>query len=298
MPCLAVSCRLPVNRSPSWMPCTPASNRSIDRISRTSVSPTMRCRHRGFAVRPGWTASFWFVHDRGYSMHRCLAEPSTDAYQSLKSVDMNGDQGAPVATCAPAPGSPSGPRNRRLPLLMLSVILGVGACTSPTAPVGSVPGSTVTPSATSSATTVPLPTRPPQQPTPDSAVAFVRYFWALYNYAYQTFDTKPLEAISDHRCSFCSAILGDVRRIAKERSAISGYRVTLTDADSPPAKITKGTLVIGVLSQRPGEMRALDASTTKLPGFKSVRSTVSVRWDGYSWHVEGVTNDPKTRKPW
>src|SRR5689334_15808593 len=82
------------------------------------------------------------------------------------------------------------------------------------------PGTDGTPTPTSAVTTPP-PTTPTTIPTPTTlpaaakadkagAEAFVRYFWDVFNYTYESGDTRLLRSISDKTCKFCQSVVDHV----------------------------------------------------------------------------------------
>ena len=224
---------------------------------------------------------------------------------------MNGDDGAaapsraghsrtPGATTGqhrPAPARRPIARNRRSLTwqtarrnawslaLAAFLIPGLAACTDDPAPVGTVPGSSVT---ATSAAAVPEPTRPVEQPTPDSAIDFVRYFWALYNYAYQTYDTAPLEAISDASCKYCSSTVGDVRKISSAHTRVENFEIRLDDAASPPVKIMSRALVVAISTQEEGTATTANGVEHHLAGFKKKRFDFALAWKANEWSIHGV----------
>ncbi|MFI7589750.1 DUF6318 family protein [Spongisporangium articulatum] len=180
-------------------------------------------------------------------------------------------------------------------VLLLAALLTLAACTGGSP--GTPPPSTASGTTSASVPASPAPTAPVQEATPSSAVEFVKYFWALYNYAYATYDTKPLEAISDKKCDSCKKLIEDVHRIAADGTVIKGFELTVLEAVSPDIEVKTGTLVVASLQQQKGTAVAPDGSSTALPGFKSVRSTTALRWDG-TWHIEALNTESKTSKPW
>ena len=214
---------------------------------------------------------------------------------------MNGDGEAGVAAGGAGTSRTAVPRNRfpsATAAVMAAGVLGLMACTGPAAPVGSVPGSTVTASPTLSATPVPVPTRPSEKATPDSAIAFVQYFVALYNYGYKTLDTRPLNSIALSNCEYCQSVAKDIKRLATENDRISAYTVELRGAASPPGKIARGTTVIAVINQRPGIVMQPDGTRRKLSGVKNLRAKFGLDWSNSRWKIRGVDIDSGSGTPW
>jgi Family of unknown function (DUF6318) len=184
---------------------------------------------------------------------------------------------------------------------LLAPCLVMTACSGESDPAPASPRPPPPP--TSAAPPTPLasvtePALPEAKPTPASAIAFVRYFWDAYNYAYATYDVRPMQSISLPTCSSCDTLVNNVKGIQARNMRIKGYRLSIIDIVSPNERITSGALVRATLSQEPGEARAPRQQPEVLVGFQSVQSITSLAWDGSTWRVEALSNDPKTRKPW
>ena len=206
--------------------------------------------------------------------------------------------GAKSPPTQPATVPRNRPRTRRLTasiLISMSAFI-LTACTGDPAPVGSPPNGS--PVASPSATPVPEPIRPVEEATPESAIQFTRYFWELYNYAYQTYDTAPLKAISDPQCRYCASTIADIKRIADAKTRIEDHEVTLREAASPPERITTGTVVVATSDQRPGRAVSPSGQAIGLKGSKGKRFTFALTWHAGQWQIEGIDYDTKSGKPW
>jgi hypothetical protein len=165
------------------------------------------------------------------------------------------------------------------------------------------PGPTVTTAVATtapptSAPTVQEPTKPVAKRTPESAVAFVRYFVALYNYAYATADVKTLGDISETDCAFCRALIDDARSRSERGAVTHDAETQILEAASPPVKITDRAVVVASIRQNPGWIFEPTGKRIVISGFKSLRSTFGLSWTGAGWSVHGVENDAGTRVPW
>jgi hypothetical protein len=95
--------------------------------------------------------------------------------------------------------------------LLLSLCL--AACSAdnaqPTVLAPSSPSPTVTSADTPAIREIDAPVLPPEAEaqTADGAMAFVRHYFAVVDYAYATGDTVPLAAVSDPECAPCARII-------------------------------------------------------------------------------------------
>ena len=185
---------------------------------------------------------------------------------------------------------------RAVLLAVLLVCSGVAACSGSDpqpSPSHSVPVATPTPSIT-----VTKPALQLGRPTEDSAIAFVKYFIAAYNYAYATYDTSLLEEISQPTCKFCAGVVDDVQRLEAARIRVGGSEVKIADAflprDEPKAN---SALVITVSSQRPGTATSPTGQTRKVDGARNTQLDFGLDWDGGKWLVRGVDIHDKGT-PW
>jgi Family of unknown function (DUF6318) len=181
-------------------------------------------------------------------------------------------------------------RSRLLALVAVGCLLACAGCTgSGDDPPASVT-TTASPPVTTTATTptVEEPAKPVARRTPESAVAFVRYFWALYNYAYATYDVAALQTISESSCRYCASTISDIQKIHAAKTRVEGYGIKVVETASPPVKITTGTLVIAVATQDPGRAVYADGKSSPLKGIPRTKFNFSVGWSQEGWSVEGV----------
>lgn len=186
------------------------------------------------------------------------------------------------------------PRNGRRPprvaivliTLAVALVAALVACTDdPPKP----PPSTTAPVTTPPSPTAQVPTVAEAKPTPESAEAFVRHFWEIYNYAYQTLDTEPLAAISADTCKFCASAMRDISRLQSNDTRIEGARVLATSVAAPPGKISNGVIVATVITQEAGRSIEASGSVEQLKAIGKRRSYVGLDWEDDTWHVDGVT---------
>ncbi len=179
---------------------------------------------------------------------------------------------------------------RRLPAMLLALLLGLMTACSSDDP-GPAPATSAQPSESSTPeVTATKPALPAGQPTAASAVAFVKYFWEAHNYAYATYDTSLLEAISRPGCLFCQSMISDVKRLKQSQTRVSGSEISLDGAALPPGeKIVDQAFVVAFSTQEPGTSIASNGKVTKVDGVRN--SQVAIGLDLYRsrWLIRGVT---------
>jgi Family of unknown function (DUF6318) len=156
---------------------------------------------------------------------------------------------------------------------------------APTRPPSSPPPTSPPPSPSAPVTE---PALPAAKPTPASAIAFVRYFWDAYNYAYATYDSSLVRRLSEPQCRYCRSVIADVARIAQAGTKVEGHRVVVMDAVSPTANITTGTVVTAACRQVDGRAIYPDGDTALLRGFSPTNFIFAMHWSGGQWHIEAV----------
>jgi hypothetical protein len=159
------------------------------------------------------------------------------------------------------------------------------------------PATTTTEVSASTTPTATPPARPVSRPTPASAVAFVRFFWATFNYANHNLDPAPFEAISGNDCLFCKSVTDVITSLKQEDKRLVGGEVTLSSVVVPPLDLKKGAVVTTVISQAPGQT-VNDSGSTPTPGTRNMRSLISIDWSNGEWQARDVSNDRKTGTPW
>lgn len=122
--------------------------------------------------------------------------------------------------------------------LMLGLMLGLAACgdSDPTpSPTTSAPTSPTSNPTTSPTTTSPTPPAIPdtaRHHTKAGAKAFVIYYVQAVDYAQQTLDTSPVEAVSAPTCVGCKAGIRTIKRIARKHGHIEGGNETVSALQS------------------------------------------------------------------
>lgn len=120
------------------------------------------------------------------------------------------------------------------------------------------PPGTPTASATTSAAVAPPALPASATADPKGAEVFVRYFWDVFNYTYATGDTKPLRAISDKGCGFCSDVARDVDAVRDKGGQTEGGEVAIIQTFATAQDVAKGGVVTAVLRQEASVTRAQD----------------------------------------
>lgn len=142
-----------------------------------------------------------------------------------------------------------------------------------------------------------LPTAPTAKPTPGSAEDFVRYFWAVNNYAYAALDPDVLRTLAEPTCSYCKNISNTIDQLRRAQSKVSGGTIRLNSLSAPPVKIQTGIIVRIVLSQDSGMIIHRDGSIQNHPPLSSSPGFVGLAWTGRGWLVDDVSFTNSTDKP-
>jgi hypothetical protein len=124
--------------------------------------------------------------------------------------------------------------------------------------------------------------------TAKGAEEFVRYFWAVHNYAYATLDSSSLDEVSDRDCSFCSATSQDISSLREAKTLVSGADVHVVSISIPPADIKTGIIVGAVINQEPSELVHSDGSTATTAPLSQAQSFVSLNWEHGEWLIADV----------
>jgi hypothetical protein len=159
--------------------------------------------------------------------------------------------------------------------LALGLVLGLAGCgsthpaapasptTSPVTPVGTSP--------TSVSDGAPVMPEVARQHTKAGAKAFVTYYVEAVDYAQQTLDTTPVEAVSASTCAGCKAGIRSIKRIARHHGHIEGGHETIAALRSETVIANQSvTLTFDIANQPqrvliPGKRPVLHpAGTTKM----------------------------------
>lgn len=161
-----------------------------------------------------------------------------------------------------SPVDPVRPAHRPWPLLAavsLALLLPLGACSGPVED-GSGPSSAGTPTTTSpTASSAPTPTPTPVYKPADAngpaqnvpkpvkpaladefskagVEAFAKYWYSTLDYAYESGDTGPMDAITDSSCDTCSKARSTIQSWYADRGWILGghFRVSATQSTFAP----------------------------------------------------------------
>lgn len=171
------------------------------------------------------------------------------------------------------------------------LVLSTGCAADEPAP--SPPPSTTTTSSPSSATsspTVAVPELPEAATVGDAAgaEAFVRHWVDVLNYAYQTGDTGPLDAITLPDCELCEGNAADIENVYRSGGLLEGGVVTVDLVRSPPPD-ADGTVIV---STRYAQADLIDVSEEgireTLRGFPAENAGFVLDYVDGSWFVVGV----------
>lgn len=201
----------------------------------------------------------------------------------------------------------AGRRARVVAAVVAVVLVGAGAAValrgngSDRPDPGSRPTAVGATSATTTGAGSPTPTRsstpePPPlpaaatKPTRAGAAAFLRYFFAVYNYSFASLDSSAIERISADSCKFCQGVRKDVQSARRQGLRFEGAEISVVAAVAAPGEARKGLVVNGSIDQRVG--RSVDRSGAvrrQLPAANGVRVDAGVRWTDKGWIVFAVT---------
>ena len=180
--------------------------------------------------------------------------------------------------------------------VVLAAALLLTSCTDDESPpVKQSPSMSVPP--VTPAVTATKPAQLTGQPTAESAVEFAKYFLAVYNYAYSTYDTAPLVAISRPECKYCTSVVENVRKLEQGGTRVEGTEVEYVDSALTSKTITTGTYLVVVTNQHAGRAVSEDGTSKPYPGAKGAQLGVALDWDGGAWFVRGAQIQDKG-VPW
>ena len=174
-------------------------------------------------------------------------------------------------------------------------LLGLAACTHNSTPTPTPSSSSVTPTSTATPTATP-PVAPKAAPTRKSAEAFVRYFWAVYNYSYVTLDSHQLLELSESECKFCASSIAELTRLKTTGAHIEGTEVKIVSIAAPSIQKPSRLIVATVVSQAPGRTVDSDGTVHEITGIKQTLSSAAIHWVDGSWRVRGISVDKIDKK--
>jgi hypothetical protein len=189
----------------------------------------------------------------------------------------------------------NGGRTRgRFSLTLLTVmalgLIGLTACTDD--PAAPNPSSTSAPSVSTGPTptsTATPPAAPKARPTPKSAEAFVKYFWDVYNYSYQTLDPEPLRSISTPKCNFCLGVIDEIIESKKKGLTNEGGQLRTIVVAAPPGKIRAFIVVSSVLDQDSGRLLGPNKEVLKKSKeLKAIDAKTRLELVDHAWRVAAV----------
>lgn len=127
--------------------------------------------------------------------------------------------------------------------------------------------------------------------SPEGAATTALYFLSLYRYTFLTGDTKPIAAISDSECVFCTSTIDDARVIAESGGWGEPWTQQFGEIGVHEGDDAEGTIVRVEMSF--GEIVQHDASGAVVRTSPPEDSTIWLRllFDGTGWRVVGVEVD-------
>ncbi|MGP0222320.1 DUF6318 family protein [Paenarthrobacter sp. NCHU4564] len=155
----------------------------------------------------------------------------------------------PTTTAAPAPGGSAGPSESSGP------------------PTVSATGAYKPADAQGKAQNVPVPVMPAlaRENTKEGLEAFIRYWYAVLSYAYETGETGALDAVSKPSCALCRSLSDGIKTAWSDQRWVSGATIRAAAVEfgfdgSSPSQIA----VVQVIQQRI-EIRNQDGSLYQEP---------------------------------
>ena len=142
--------------------------------------------------------------------------------------------------------------------LLLSLCL--AACSAdnaqPTVLAPSSPSPAVTSADTLAIREIDAPVLPPgaDAQTADGAMAFVRHYFAVVDYAYATGDTAPLAAVSDPACRPCAGVKGMIDTTTSEGGSYASTTTQLIELTVPDGE-PRGAVEVHVQYHADGAVR-------------------------------------------
>lgn len=123
--------------------------------------------------------------------------------------------------------------------------------------------------------------------TKAGAVAFVRHYVDLINYAQATGDVEPLAAAEDTGCASCAKGRETLSEIYRAGGSIEGGRLSFRPTSSSPNGRYKGWLITGVLRFAPETVtRRRGEGPEQLGGGSTpVNAFVTMSNDAHDWRV-------------
>jgi hypothetical protein len=136
---------------------------------------------------------------------------------------------------------------------------------------------------------VPALPRAATEPTRPGASAFLKHFFAVYNYSFLTLNTGPLLAISSGDCAFCASAVRTIEEVKSKGSIVRGGEVSVVTAVAQPGDPEgRGIVVNSVLQQAAGQTVGVDGSLRETVSPTQRRLDALVRWEGSGWRLVGV----------
>jgi hypothetical protein len=150
---------------------------------------------------------------------------------------------------------------------------------------------TSTATASSSALGSPTPTADITSGTPESAIAFTRYYFDVLSYAYRTGDDGLLKMLSDDSCQTCAYYSARIASVYGAGGHISGGQLTVLDASvTGDAPTDASEVPVNVLASS-AEYSEVDASGTVQvtePAVEEFGARVTLSRSMEAWKVARV----------
>ena len=177
---------------------------------------------------------------------------------------------------------------------------GATAAPEPSSPTAS-PAPTATPTPTASykpadasgrAQNVPVPVLPEaaKAETKEGAIAFAEHWYAALNYAYQTGDFGPMDAVTSAGCRMCAKVRPGIVEWNSEGRWIAGGLVVVKGAFTEFVKTADGNYQVTTQLEQPdGFLYRADSSIEKsVPASQVLADIMTVRFTDGIWNAVDV----------
>lgn len=177
---------------------------------------------------------------------------------------------------------------------------GATAAPEPSSPTASLtPTPTPTPTASykpadasGRAQNVPVPVLPEaaKAETKEGAIAFASYWYAVLNYAYQTGDFGPMDAVTGAACRMCAKVRPGIVEWNSDGRWIAGGLVVVKGAFTEFVRTAEGDYQVTTQLEQPvGFLYRADASIEKsVPASQVLADIMTVRFADGEWNASDV----------
>ncbi|AOT03585.1 DUF6318 family protein [Arthrobacter sp. U41] len=126
--------------------------------------------------------------------------------------------------------------------------------------------------------------------TKESAIAFATYWYEVLNYAYQTGDFGPMDAVTGPTCRMCSKVRPGIVEWNSDGRWIAGGLVAVKGAFTEFVKTAEGNYQVTTQLEQPvGFLYRADSSIEKsVPAAQVLADIMTVRFTDGRWNALDV----------